>query len=111
MSGLLWVTSLSAQEAMTSSSHQACPPEFYAVPVYPQSKLCLPFADSLPASMSYHALADTKSVEDYYITALGSANQSQQMKGRLVLSFADGQQTIIISPDGSGSQVDILVKK
>lgn len=99
-----------AADALNSKTHETCPSEFFSVPVYPQSKLCLPFSESLPASMSYHADSHPDAVQDYYVSALGEATSQQQMKGRLVMTFAQGSQTIIISPDGSGSQVDILVK-
>lgn len=103
--------SAAAEDASDDAlAHQACPQAFHSVPIFPQSSLCLSFDDDLPASMTYHARADMQAVENFYTEQLGDANDSQQVKGRRLLTYADGMHTIVISDDGSGSQVDILVK-
>lgn len=103
---------LQAQELQTETniSVQACPQDFYTVPLYPNAKFCQLFAEELPASMSYFALSDQQTAKAFYLEQLGQAEDEKMLKGRIVLQYSNGQKVLIISKDGQGSQIDILIK-
>jgi hypothetical protein len=87
-----------------------CPVDFYTLPLYPNAKFCQLFAEELPASMSYFAISDQESAKAFYLDQLGQAEDEQMLKGRIVLQYGNGQQVVVISKDGQGSQIDILIK-
>jgi hypothetical protein len=89
---------------------QSCPDDFFELPLHPEARMCQIFAEELPASLVYHANADQETTKDYYLTTLGQAESEETLKGRIVLQYKSGDHIIIISEDGNGSQVDILVK-
>jgi hypothetical protein len=92
------------------SAMQSCPNDFFQLPLYPQARMCQIFAEELPASLVYHANADQETTKDYYLQSLGQAESENTLKGRIVLQYKNGDRIIIISADGNGTQVDILVK-
>lgn len=87
-----------------------CPAEFFTLPLYPNAKFCQLFADELPASMSYFAISDQQTTKAFYLEKLGQAEDEKMLKGRIVLQYANGQKVVVISKDGQGSQIDILIK-
>ena len=87
-----------------------CPVEFYQLPLFPNAKLCQVFADGLPASIIYHASADLQTTQSFYLQKLGEADKVSLLKGRILMEYADSTKIIVISKDGVGSQVDVLVK-
>ena len=89
---------------------QSCPNDFFQLPLYPQARMCQIFADELPASLVYHSNADKETTKAYYVQSLGQAESENTLKGRIVLQYNNGDHIIIISEDGNGSQVDILIK-
>ncbi|MFT2091819.1 hypothetical protein [Paraglaciecola sp. 2405UD69-4] len=97
-------------ETLAPSVSQLCPTDFYTLPLYPNPKFCQQFATTLPASLSYFAASAPKATRDFYLTELGEAEDEKILKGRIVLQYADGQKVVVISKDGAGSQIDILVK-
>lgn len=99
-----------AQDSQASDDQAPCPEQFYDIPLYPNANLCLVFDEALPASLTYHAKAQQQATMDFYAQQLGQAESEQSLKGRIMLQYQNGKHTIIISPDGAGSQVDILVK-
>ena len=103
---------LQAQESQTETtvSTQTCPEEFYALPLYPNAKFCQLFAKELPASMSYFAISSQQTAKAFYLEKLGKAEDEKTLNGRIVLQYANGQKVVVISKDGQGSQIDILIK-
>ena len=89
---------------------QACPDDFFQLPLFPQANLCQIFAEELPASMTYHAKATPQSTKDFYQQQFGQADKESLLKGRIVLEYSNSEKIVIISQDGAGSQVDMLVK-
>jgi hypothetical protein len=89
---------------------QSCPEEFYSLPVIPEPQFCQQFSANLPASLSYHAKSDQAAAKQFYLDKMGKAESQDKLKGRIVLQYNNGQKVVIISPDGQGSQIDILVK-
>lgn len=115
VSGLLALTSsgFSLAEALhneTSVDVQNCPQNFYALPLYPNAKFCQLFDKQLPASLTYFAISNQQTAKAFYLEQLGQAEDEQMLKGRIVLQYANGQKVVIISKDGQGSQIDILIK-
>ena len=104
--------STDVSEAITKpESHSPiCPADFYTLPLYPNAKFCQLFAPGLPASMSYFAISDQQSAKDFYINQLGQAEEEKMLNGRIVLQYSNGQKVVVISKDGQGSQIDILIK-
>ena len=88
-----------------------CPTNFYDVPLYPDARLCQVFADELPASMTYHADASMGEAQAFYQQHFGEKVTVEEQKGRIVISSGSNNLTIIVSQDGGGSQVDVLVKQ
>ncbi|MCF2949501.1 hypothetical protein L0668_15380 [Paraglaciecola aquimarina] len=89
---------------------EKCPESFYALPVLPQAKFCQQFSADLPASMSYHVNNDQQTAAQFYLEKMGQAQSQETLKGRIVLQYKNGNKIVIISADGNGSQIDILVK-
>jgi hypothetical protein len=98
------------QQPKTNISTQSCPEVFYTLPLYPNAKFCQLFAEELPASMSYFTVSDQQTAKAFYIEELGQAEDEKMLKGRIVLQYSNGQKVVVISKDGQGSQVDILIK-
>jgi hypothetical protein len=98
------------QQPVTNISTQNCPEVFYTLPLYPNAKFCQLFAEELPASMSYFAVSDQQTAKAFYIEKLGQATDEKTLKGRIVLQYFNGQKVVVISKDGQGSQIDILIK-
>lgn len=111
MASVLIATNTIAQEVdIAVSVSEQCPTEFYQLPLFPGAKLCQVFADGMPASMIYHASADQQTTQMFYQQKLGEADKVTLLKGRILMEYADSKHIIVISKDGNGSQVDVLVK-
>jgi hypothetical protein len=105
---VLWLnTGIAAETAQVDA---VCPTDFFTLPIVSDAKFCQTFAAELPATLSYHANLAIDTAKSFYTEALGAPESESMIKGRIVLVYQAGKQTVIISPDGQGSQVDILVK-
>jgi hypothetical protein len=105
---------------------QDCPHSFYSITLPQNGKLCQVFAADLPASMVFYVPQSPSEVVQYFKQqhtspesshALPSAaaskvsfSTSKQVKSRYLLLSDDKNTTIVISSDGEGTQVDVLVK-
>lgn len=100
-----------AQSAQASTDWPAnqCPDTFFNLPLFPEASLCQSFAETLPASLIYHAKADPSATRLFYVEQLGEPESEATNNDRTILQYQNGQRRIVISPDGSGSQIDILV--
>jgi hypothetical protein len=107
---LLQAQEIQSQTGKTEMRVQSCPQEFYTLPIYPDAKLCQLFAGELPASMSYFAVSDQQTARAFYVEQLGQAEDEKILHGRIVLQYSNGQKVLVISKDGRGSQIDILIK-
>lgn len=87
-----------------------CPTDFISMPLYPEARFCQIFSDIPPASLTYHADTDIDHVRSFYLQLMGEAQSEDMLAGRVLLQYQNGNQIIVISRDGEGSQVDILVK-
>lgn len=89
---------------------EKCPNHFFNVSLPDNGKLCQAYAQELPASMILFVPQKPQDVVAFYQSEQTTFTQSKEVKGRTILQSADKQTTLIISADGEGSQVDILVK-
>ena len=55
-------------------------------------------------------MSSQQTTKEFYLQQLGQAENEAMLKGRIVLQYSKGQTVIIISKDGQGSQIDILIK-
>ena len=99
----------SRSEQTTSVSRSTCPSTFYSVQLTTDASACHVFADDLPASLTYHSKQTSDELEHFFRQQMdGPVNQSLS-QNRILIRQANDQTIIVISPDGTGSQVDILV--
>lgn len=93
-----------------SMQTQSCPVNFYQVPIPESGKLCQIFATDFPASMVLHVPNEANAVVQFYQdTQL--FGEAQLIKQRFMMQSEDKNTIVIVSADGDGSQVDILVKR
>ncbi|MCC2617431.1 hypothetical protein LJ739_14355 [Aestuariibacter halophilus] len=110
--GILWVSGALAEPASTTDMQtSACPTAFHDVPLHPDARWCQSFDDSLPASLSHFVPQQQQQVIAFYQQSLGDAERQQTVHGRTLLQYSGGQFTIVVSDDGQGAQVDILVRE
>ncbi|MBU2879438.1 hypothetical protein [Aliiglaciecola lipolytica] len=107
---LFSIESQAQDNATAEMTSQSCPQEFYSLPLFPNPKMCQVFAPELPASLTYHAATDQQSAQNFYIQKLGKAEQVKTLKGRILMQYDSAKKIIILSKDGAGTQVDVLVK-
>lgn len=105
------VFSLLTYSANANSSTAECPSEFYQLPLIASASYCQIFNQELPATLSYFADTTPNDVRTFYIDTLGKPEQEFTEKSREVMLYKAGTQTIIISSDKQGSQIDIRVKQ
>ncbi|MBC3765192.1 hypothetical protein [Neptunicella marina] len=96
--------------AANAVAESECPTLFFNLPLYPQANYCQQFNDAPPATLTYHANAGMQQTAEYYQKQLGKPGSDSMFKGRRVMQFDQGNTIIVLSVDGNGTQVDILVK-
>ena len=89
---------------------ESCPEDFNKVSIPVNGKLCQIFAADFPASMILFIPQSPEEVIKYYLASSASFIEPKKIKQRTMLKSADNNTTLIISKDGGGTQVDILVK-
>lgn len=88
-----------------------CPETFYSLPLPEKASTCHQFNDTLPASLSFHSKHSMEEVKQFYQGTNLVFQSSQKHLGRYVIKGEDDQYRIVISKDGNGAQVDLLVMK
>ncbi len=89
----------------------ACPKQFHNLQIPENGKYCQSFAAELPASLVFFVPMQPSETVKFLVDKNQNFNIKQQVKNRVMLSNSDNSKTLIVSPDGVGSQVDILVKR
>ncbi|GGW97828.1 hypothetical protein [Alteromonas halophila] len=126
LSALFAVSSLTAHAAEVTGATatdlpvSVCKTAFYDIPLPEDASLCQPFSTPLsaraaqtadsPASLVYYTPLSTQAVIDFYQRNL-SLNAQSPVNQRTLLLSEDNLIRIVVSPDKSGSQVDILVSQ
>lgn len=85
-----------------------CPTAFHNIELHDEAKLCQIFDDGGPATLTYHVQQAPTVAILFYSQNNGMTVHSTVSERTLLLS-ADGKQRVVVSPDGQGSQIDILV--
>jgi hypothetical protein len=106
LSGLSAALMLLSPVAMAQS---VCPEHFHTIPLTQDARFCQQFDDKLPATLSFHSVVTPDAALSFYLEQLSNAEQTTS-KGRQVLQAPAGEWVLVISADGEGSQIDILVK-
>jgi hypothetical protein len=88
---------------------KVCPQFFYQLRLSEDARLCHIFADQLPASLSYHSDHSPAQTQAFYLAQITQPVKVSKVKDRTVIEYKNRNKIIIISKDGTGSQIDILV--
>lgn len=88
-----------------------CPKQFHDVNIPENGKYCQSFAAELPASLVFFVAMQPSETVQFFIDKNQNFDVKKEVKNRIMLSNSDNSKTLIVSPDGVGSQVDILVKR
>jgi hypothetical protein len=98
------------KEKLIAAPEQKCPSEFNQIKIPLDGKLCQIFAADYPASMVMFIPKAPNEVISNYLAAHPELTQTKQVKSRTLLQSKDKNTTLVVSADGQGTQVDILVK-
>ena len=88
----------------------SCPDAFHGIKLHDDAKLCQIFDSGSPASMVYHVTESPRKAIDFVLQDGRLAVKSNVHQRTLIMS-SDRNHRIIVSPDGTGSQIDILIIK
>jgi len=113
-SGLSYADTVSVEAASNGKltdkpSIVSCPSEFQQVKISHDARQCQAFDEPLTAVMVYHSPAAPEAMVELYQTAHPDLTAHSPISGRTLLSSKDKAIRVIVSPDKTGSQVDILV--
>lgn len=96
-------------DLFTPTPANLCPELFYELTISGDARLCQIFADQLPASLSYHSDNSPAVTEAFYRAQLREPLKVSKVKNRTLIEYENRNKIIVISKDGKGSQIDILV--
>lgn len=86
-----------------------CPGSFYQLNISEDARLCHLFADQLPASLSYHSDHLPEETAIFYRAQMNDSSTLSKVNDRILIESKNRSKIIVISKDGQGSQIDILV--
>lgn len=83
------------------------------VPIVDNAKVFAKFNDKSPAVANYFSALSESDIIDFYRQHYGAPIKEERKRGRLTLQFAHSSANVrvVISPQNSLRQVDILVEK
>ncbi|MFQ3235061.1 MAG: hypothetical protein ACI9C4_000615 [Paraglaciecola sp.] len=93
----------------TPTAGNVCPELFYQLTLSGDARLCHLFADQLPASLSYHSDQSPIQTEAFFRAQITNPVKVSKVKDRTLIEYENHHKIIVISKDGKGSQIDILV--
>lgn len=93
----------------TTPSTVSCPSDFKQVKISDDARQCQAFDESMTAVMIYHSPVSPSEMLSFYQAAHPSLKAHSPISGRTLLTSENKALRVIISPDKTGSQVDILV--
>lgn len=112
---MVLATSLMATDSIATTAPEsqpqisACPGEFFAVKIHEDAKQCQPFDTELPASMVYFIGDTPDAIVAYYLALMPDLSLKGDHNGRVLLVNQAQNIRVVVSPDGEGAQVDVLV--
>ncbi|BFT31299.1 hypothetical protein D210916BOD24_24750 [Alteromonas sp. D210916BOD_24] len=92
-----------------SSKVVECPTNFQGVKLVEKAKQCQWFNQRLPSALVYYTDYSPSHVLSFYEKNLANAVVHSPVNQRILVTAHQGAVKVVISPDKSGSQVDILV--
>lgn len=113
-SGLAMADTLAVDNTQSMPAATACPGTFHNIVIPTSAKQCQLFDTAvgdnvIPASMVYF-MADTKdNVIRFYQQAIPELTVHSTFNERTLLVANNNAIRVVVSPDGDGTQVDILV--
>lgn len=102
-------TALGEDMAVSGPQTVPCPTDFHSISIPDDARQCQLFDTELPATMVYFTTQDKASVMAYYQAAIDGLQERSTFNERTLLSAMGESIRIVVSPDGNGTQVDILV--
>lgn len=87
----------------------SCPADFFKVKVHEEAKQCQPFDTEIPASMVYFIGDTPDAIVAYYLALMPELSLKGEHNRRVLLLNDTQNIRVVVSPDGEGAQVDILV--
>ncbi|MBO1256354.1 hypothetical protein J3L16_11740 [Alteromonas sp. 5E99-2] len=98
----------------TSNTHaegpevSTCPNKFHSLTVHEEAKLCQIFDSTPPFSMVYHVKEMPDDVIAFFLRNKNLSMASRENNRTLIMNDSKTHR-VVVSPDGNGSQIDILV--
>lgn len=85
-----------------------CPNEFHSLAVHDEAKLCQIFDSTNPSSMVYHVKEAPDDAIAFFLQNQNLSMASSENNRTLIMNDSKTHR-VIVSPDGNGSQIDILI--
>lgn len=86
-----------------------CPSEFHSVVLSSDATQCQQFESETPAAMVYHTALTPSQVVSFYKERLSQFKTHPAINQRTLITSKERNTKIVVSPDNTGAQVDILV--
>ena len=112
---MVMASSLVATDSMATTAPESqpqissCPTEFFAVKIHGDARQCQPFDTEMPASMVYFIGDTPDAIVAYYLALMPDLSLKGEHNERVLLVNDAQNVRVVVSPDGDGAQVDILV--
>lgn len=100
---------LQSGAAMGTPSTVSCPSEFHSIVLSLDATQCQQFESEIPAAMVYHTAMSPSQVISFYKEQLPMFKTHPAVNQRTLITSKERHTKIVISPDNTGAQVDILV--
>ncbi len=101
--------SFAADVASSQPQITACPGHFFSVSLPANAKQCQLFDAETPASMVFFSPDKKESMIEHFQSALPSLKVSSTFNDYTLLMGEQDTVRIIVSSDGNGSQIDVLI--
>ena len=98
-----------APSSLTQPETVSCPSAFHAVTITDDATQCQQFETQVPAAMVYHTKQQPSDVVAFYRANMSTLTVHAPVNQRTLLTSDNNRTRIVISPDNTGAQVDILV--
>ncbi|GGF73685.1 hypothetical protein [Alteromonas lipolytica] len=108
-SSFMATDSLATTAPVSQPQISTCPDDFFTVKIHEDAKQCQPFDTELPASLIYFIGQTPDAIVAYYLALMPDLSLKGEHNKRVLLVNTAQNVRVVVSPDGEGAQVDILV--